>query len=98
MTTALASETTLQLIPVAELLESPLNPRRRFDQQRLNELADSIRKSGILTPLLVRPRIADGAPLYEIAAGHRRYRAAKLAGVEEAPCAVREMDDREFLE
>lgn len=80
---------------LVELHESADNPRKHFDAAALKELADNIGKVGLLTPLLVRPRPKGG---YEIAAGHRRYRAAKLAGLTEVPCIVRAMDDATFLE
>lgn len=83
-----------QLIEIGRVHESSLNHRKIFDPSKLDELAQSIRAKGVLTPLLVRPN-AKGV---EIAAGHRRYRAAKLAGVTELPCVVREMSDSDFLE
>jgi ParB/RepB/Spo0J family partition protein len=79
------------------LKESPLNPRRHFDQAKLHELAASIRKSGILTPLLARPWNGH-EDVFELAAGHRRFRASKIAGRTELPVVVREMSDTEFLE
>ena len=81
-------------IPLVALDESPLNPRRHFAEAPLAELAESIRQVGVLTPLLVRP-VGDH---YEIAGGHRRYRAAKRAGLETVPCLVHELGDDEFLE
>lgn len=84
-----------ELLPIAQVVESPLNPRKRFDAGKLAQLADSIRTVGIYTPLLVRP--AKGGR-YEIGSGHRRYRAAKAAGLTELPCFVRPMDDVAFLE
>lgn len=100
MATTYAPETAagvvLQLLALADLRESPHNPRKHFDPAKLGELAESIRKSGILTPLLVRPLAQDG--VFEIAAGHRRFRAAQLAGVDEVPCVVRELDETTFLE
>lgn len=86
---------TLREIALAYLHESPLNPRRHFDDAALTELAESIRKAGILTPLIVRP---SGKHRYEIAAGHRRLRASKMAALESVPCIIREMDDQTFLE
>jgi ParB family transcriptional regulator, chromosome partitioning protein len=83
-----------KLIPLAQLHESPLNPRRHFDEARLAELTESVRVHGILTPLLVRPNSAG----YEIAAGHRRFRAALRAELAEAPAVVREMTDQQFVE
>lgn len=68
-----------KLIPLTDLIESPLNPRKHFDQAKIEELRDSIRAHGILTPLLVRPNPHGKKKGYEIAAGHRRFRAALLA-------------------
>jgi len=92
---------TAQEIQLAELHESPWNPRKHFPQKGLDELASSIKKVGILSPLLVRPSTPTGRLAvdgYEIAAGHRRYRAAKLAKLAQIPCIVRPMADQEFLE
>jgi len=91
MTTALLG---YQVLSLTDLHESKRNPRKHFNAEALAELAESIRTKGVLTPLLVRPNAAG----YEIAAGHRRYRAAKTAGVGEVPAIVREMTDTEFLE
>ncbi len=85
---------SLQMLPLTALRESDLNPRRHFNEASLAELAENIRQVGVLTPLLVRP-IQHG---YEIAGGHRRYRAARRAGLAEAPCIVRDLTDSEFLE
>lgn len=87
-------------IDVQAVRESVHNPRRHFDEAKLKELAENIMQVGILTPLIVRPDPASTpkSPLYEIAAGHRRYRAAKLAKVALLPCLVREMSDQEFME
>lgn len=67
-------------------------PRKQFEPQALEELAQSIRAHGILQPLLVRP-MTDGR--YQLVAGERRYRAARLAGLEQVPVTIREMDDKE---
>jgi ParB/RepB/Spo0J family partition protein len=83
-----------QSIPIGKLREARQNPRHHFDKQALDELAASIKTHGVLTPLLVRP--SDGH--FEIAAGHRRYRAAKAAGLTEVPATVRELSDLELLE
>lgn len=87
-----AHESTLAHVAVAKLKESPTNPRQSFGD--LNELAGSIRAVGVLEPLLVRPH--DGG--HEVICGHRRLRAAKLAGLKEVPVVIREMTDREALE
>jgi ParB family chromosome partitioning protein len=78
--------------------ESVHNTRKRYDQSALEEMAKTIRLQGVITPVLVRPlHIGDGIR-YELAAGHRRCRAAKLAGVSVVPAIIRQMDDREFFE
>jgi ParB/RepB/Spo0J family partition protein len=84
-----------RMLSLAEIHESPWNPRKHYDATTLQELAESIAKVGILSPILVRPRPAGG---YEIGAGHRRRRAAGLAKCTEVPCIVRPMDDTQFLE
>jgi ParB family chromosome partitioning protein len=86
------------VVPLAQLREHPLNPRKRFDEVQLAELARSIKEKGILNPLLVRPRANGGTASYEILAGARRFRASKIAGVPDAPVIVREMDDVAALE
>lgn len=99
--TAIAQRTapaTFIIVPLAQLREHPLNPRKRFDDVKLAELAASIQEKGILNPLLVRPRANGGTVSYEILAGARRFRASKLAGVADAPVIVREMDDVAALE
>lgn len=76
-------------------------PRKSFDEASLSELADSIREHGILQPLLVR-RIADGTSLsgdsYQLVAGERRWRAARMAGLTEVPVVVRDMTEAEVME
>lgn len=84
-----------ETLEMGKVFESKHNPRRHFDEAALTELVLSIKQVGMLTPLLVRPRAKGGV---EIAAGHRRYRAAKLAGFDTIPCLVREMDDQAFME
>jgi ParB/RepB/Spo0J family partition protein len=75
-----------------ELHDSPYQPRQEYDEEALQELARSIRENGVLSPLSVRPRPAGG---YEIIGGHRRSRAARIAGLAEVPCVVREVADGE---
>ena len=98
---------TGQTIAIALLYPSPTNPRKRFDEAKLNELAESIKTQGVLQPLLVRqistpsgwpfPSKEKELPRYEIVAGERRYRAAKLAGLAEVPCFVRDLTDVQVL-
>ena len=77
-------------------MEPGLNqPRKRFDQDALDDLADSIRVHGIIQPLTVR-RLASG--YYQIIAGERRWRAAKTAGLAEVPAVIIEADDRKVME
>ncbi|GBC82650.1 putative chromosome-partitioning protein ParB [bacterium HR10] len=73
---------------------SPYQPRTRYDEQRLRELADSIRTHGLVQPILVRRR----GLRYEIIAGERRWRAAQLAGALKIPAVIREVPDEQVLE
>lgn len=88
-------------ISVSEISPGRMQPRRSFDKARLQELADSIKSQGLVQPLVVRlssdatkSGAADG---YELLAGERRWRAAKMAGLEKVPVIVRPMDDRQAL-
>ena len=78
-------------VPARSIRPNPAQPRRVFDEEALNELADSIREHGILQPLSVR-RVGGG---YELIAGERRLRAGMKAGLTEIPCIVMTMDERE---
>jgi ParB family chromosome partitioning protein len=82
-------------LPLASLIPNPNQPRRYFDSESLQELADSIKVQGIIQPLLVRPQ-KDGN-FWEIVAGERRWRAAKMAGLEQAPVLIRELSDNEVM-
>ncbi len=75
------------VVPLAEIHPNPEQPRSRFDAERLEELASSLREHGVLSPLVVRPRSGGG---YVLIAGERRLRAAGLAGLETVPVVVRE--------
>lgn len=86
----------LFLIPLDQVRESPLNPRKHYEPKALEELKESLLATGQLTPVIARP-LKNGKG-YELAAGHRRYRAAKLAGFTELLAVVRPLDDRTFLE
>ena len=77
------------------VVRNPKNPRKHFAEEDLQDLASSIRQHGIVQPVVVRP-VADGK--FEIIAGERRWRAAQLAGLNEIPVLVREVDDRTALE
>lgn len=78
-----------------ELEPNRNQPRRSFDEQSLAELADSVARHGVLQPLLVRPIPGGG---YQIVAGERRWRAARMAGLKEVPAIVREMTDAQVTE
>jgi ParB family chromosome partitioning protein len=85
----------VQLLPLEHVTPNPDQPRRDFDEAELLGLAQSIETEGIIQPLLVRPM----APhRYQIIAGERRWRAAKLAGLTEVPVIVREANDEKVLE
>ena len=84
-------------VPIGFLRAGRFQPRRRFDDDGLRALADSIREKGVLQPLLVRRR-PDDANGYEIIAGERRWRAAQLAQLHEIPVIVKDLDDRAALE
>jgi ParB family chromosome partitioning protein len=82
-------------LPVGQIIASPHQPRKRFDETALAELADSIRQHGVLQPLVVRP--VDGGR-HELVAGERRWRAARSVGLEQVPVVIRELDDRQAME
>jgi ParB family transcriptional regulator, chromosome partitioning protein len=83
--------------PIEFLRPNPRNPRKRFDDAELEELAASIKERGIIQPVVVRA-ISGVADAYEIIAGERRWRAAQRAGLHEIPVIVVEAGDREALE
>src|SRR6476659_2918507 len=74
---------------------NPEQPRKRFDEEALQALADSVKERGVLQPVLVRPRPGGS---YELVAGERRWRAAQLAGLETLPALVQQRDDAQSLE
>ena len=84
-----------RMVPIEQLAPSRHQPRRRFDEEDLEQLADSMRRHGLLQPLLVRP---SGEERYEIVAGERRWRAAQRAGLDVVPVLVRELGEQETLE
>ena len=99
---ALLGDTSLQAqtggsvnLPIAQVEPGLNQPRKHFDEESLAELAESIRQHGILQPLTVR-RLASG--YYQIIAGERRWRAARMAGLEEVPATIIEADDRKVME
>ncbi len=84
-------------ISIANLKPSPSQPRRLFDKNSINELAESIKSKGLVQPILVRPSPTESGT-YEIIAGERRWRAAQIAQLHEVPAVVRKLNDTEALE
>lgn len=89
-----ASPEPLTTAPLDSIVANPLQPRRAFHPERLAELAQSIRANGIIQPLVVRKT----GEHYQLVAGERRWRAAKLAGIEHIPIVVRDIPDDRLLE
>jgi ParB family chromosome partitioning protein len=85
----------LRELAVELIAPNPGQPRKRFDQDALQALADSLTERGVLQPVLVRPRPGG---TYELVAGERRWRAARLAGLERMPALVQQRDDAASLE
>ena len=83
--------TRVRYIPINDIRPNPQQPRRRFDPEGLQELADSIRAYGILQPVTVRAQ-GDG---YELVAGERRWRAARIAGLRQVPCLLAQVDEED---
>ncbi|NLY95640.1 MAG: ParB/RepB/Spo0J family partition protein [Myxococcales bacterium] len=90
-----SAERPITVARIEQLHRSQVQPRKRFDEEALDELAESIRAHGVLEPILVRKRPAGG---YEIIAGERRWRAAQKAGLFEVPIFVRELSDESAFE
>jgi ParB family transcriptional regulator, chromosome partitioning protein len=86
-----------RFIPLSCIQESANNPRRRYDQKKMDELTESVKSNGVLEPILIRPAGTNGE-LFEIMAGSRRYRAAIAAKLNEIPAIVKDLGDSEALE
>ncbi len=82
-------------VPLPLISPNPYQPRRAFDEAELEELANSVKSKGVIQPILLR-RLGDGG--YELIAGERRWRAAKLAGLKRIPAIVRQATDAEVME
>ena len=82
-------------LKISEIEPNKKQPRQDFEPEALNELSDSIAQHGVLQPLVVRPVFGDG---YEIVAGERRFRAARMAGLTEVPVVIRELTDEQTME
>jgi ParB family chromosome partitioning protein len=88
----------IQEIALGKIRESQTNPRRRFDETKLAELAANIKEYGVLQPILVRVVPPGTSDEYELVAGERRYRASKLAGRDSIPATIRKLTDAQCLE
>jgi ParB family transcriptional regulator, chromosome partitioning protein len=92
--TGSAAESGLLLLPIDQIEPNPLQPRAVFQADRLNELAQSIRENGIIQPLVVRK----AGERFQLIAGERRWRAARLAGLEKVPVVVQEFAEDRLME
>ena len=95
ITEEVQSPTPYQILPLYKVEPNPDQPRQNFDEEELQALADSIAEHGIIQPLTVR-KLSSG--YYQIIAGERRWRAARIAGLAEVPVIVMEADDRKAAE
>lgn len=86
---------TYTQIPITDISVNPYQPRQHFNQEKLEELAQSIRENGVIQPLIVRPSSIVG---YELLAGERRLRASQLAGLRQVPVVIKDLSDEEMLQ
>jgi len=93
-TSTAAEQPSYEMIPVDSIAPNPLQPRRRFNEESLQELAESLKEHGLVQPIIVRP-FGTG---YEILVGERRWRAAQLAGANSIPAVIREAETSECLQ
>ena len=89
-----ATEKDIKNIPISEIRSNPFQPRIVFDEEKLQELSESIKEHGLFQPIIVKKSIKG----YELVAGERRTKAAKLAGYTEIPAIVRDFTDEEMME
>ena len=89
-----SSDLRIEKLPINQLQPGQYQPRQQFEDQALNELADSIKVQGVVQPIVVRLLSAD---TYEIIAGERRWRASKIAGLEKVPVVIRQADSQATL-
>ena len=89
------SDAKVETLPLREIEPDPDQPRKTFDQQALGELAASIAEHGLLQPIAVRPQPRGG---YSIVAGERRWRACRMAGLNEVPVVVKDVSDEQAME
>ena len=84
----------LEKIAVKDIRTNPFQPRKVFDQEKLEELAQSIKENGLIQPIIVRKSPIIG---FELLAGERRFRASKIAGLELVPAIIKELTDQEMM-
>lgn len=89
-----AATTGTAKLKLSEIRPNPYQPRKDFDKNELQELADSIKENGVFQPILVRKSLSG----YELVAGERRLRASKLAGLKEIPVIIKDFNDKEMME
>ena len=82
------------MISITDIQKNPYQPRKEFDREKLDELAQSIKENGVIQPIIVRQSPVIG---YEILAGERRYRASLLAGLHSIPAVVKQLSDQEMM-
>ena len=93
--TEVSEKNPYQLLPIYKVEPNPNQPRHDFDEEELQNLSDSIAEHGVVQPLTVR-QLESG--YYQIIAGERRWRAARMAGLNEIPAVIIEADDRKTME
>ncbi len=89
-----ATNKDIKNIPISEIRSNPFQPRRVFDEEKLRELSESIKEHGLFQPIIVKKSIKG----YELVAGERRTKAAKLAGFTEIPAIIKDYTDEEMME
>lgn len=90
-----SSDSAVTEVMLSQIEPNRDQPRKDFDEEALGELSESIKKHGLLQPILVRTKTGGG---YEIVAGERRWRASRMAGLRTVPVVIRDMDEREVME
>ncbi|MFA7255461.1 MAG: ParB/RepB/Spo0J family partition protein [Candidatus Omnitrophota bacterium] len=90
-----AKDSAFQLIPISRIAPNADQPRKNFNTETIEELANSIREKGVLQPIIVKKK---GNGLFEIVCGERRFRAATLCGLTEVPAIIKDVADEDFLE
>lgn len=91
-----ATNSMIESVSLSKIIAGIYQPRQNFDQNELNELANSIKENGLIQPIILRKSSDDD--LYEIIAGERRFRAAKLAGLDKIPAIIKKINNHEALE